>query len=79
MGTYWRNYDEKQKMLQILRHHQESGYGVQHYGAVPLPEFILGSGEGNITGRSTVAENCSGNKYFIVLRIMSSSIVRFAL
>jgi hypothetical protein len=66
-------------MLQTFRHLQESGYGVQHYGAVPLPEFILGSGEGNITGRSTVAENCSGNKYFIVLRIMSSSIVRFAL
>jgi hypothetical protein len=65
-------------MLQTFWHLQESGYGVQYYGAVPLPEFISGSAEGNITGRSAVAEDCSGNKYFIVLRIMSS-IVRFAL
>jgi hypothetical protein len=65
-------------MPQTFWHLLASRYSVQQSVAVPLPEFISGSGEGDITGRSAVAEDCYDNKYFIVLRIMSN-IVRFAL
>jgi len=61
-------------MPQTFWHLLASRYSVQESVADPLPEFISGSGEGNITGRSAGAYDCSGDKYFIVLRIMSSSI-----
>lgn len=55
MGIYWRNYDVKQKMLQTFWHLKESGYSVQPSGAVPLPEFISGSIEWDVTGHSAGA------------------------